>query len=273
MAPDVWRLILSSPMTGPDNMALDEALLDSAGRGEGGPTLRLYSWDPPCLSIGYAQPFNQVDRGALRRRNWDLVRRPTGGRAILHTDELTYAVVAGEQGPVFAGGVLASYRRLSAGLALGVSSLGLAVQVQPGTRPDTPASADPVCFQTPAAHEITVAGRKLLGSAQLRRRGAALQHGSLPLRGDLGRICLALRYPNGGNQNAARRALRRSAATAEELLGAPLSWELAAQALVAGFQQALGVTLEQQEPSAFELQRAAELSDERYRRPAWTERI
>jgi lipoate-protein ligase A len=118
-----------------------------------------------------------------------------------------------------------------------------------------------------------VAGRKLLGSAQLRRRGAALQHGSLPLRGDLGRICLALRYPNGGNRSAARRALRRSAATAEELLGAPLSWELAAQALVAGFQQALGVTFEQQEPSASELQRAAELSDERYRHPAWTERI
>jgi len=118
-----------------------------------------------------------------------------------------------------------------------------------------------------------VAGRKLLGSAQLRRRGAALQHGSLPLRGDLGRICLALRYPNGGNRSAARRALRRSAATAEELLGAPLSWELAAQALVAGFQQALGAIFEQQEPSASELQRAAELNDERYRHPAWTERI
>ena len=273
MAAEAWRLILSPPMSGPGNMALDEALLESAARGEGGPTLRLYAWDPPCLSIGYAQPVDQVDRRSLRRRCWDLVRRPTGGRAILHTDELTYAVVAADQGPVFAGGVLASYRRLSAGLALGVSSLGLAVQVQPGTRPAPPTSADPVCFRAPAAHEITVAGRKLLGSAQLRRRGAALQHGSLPLRGDLGRICLALRYPNGGNRSAARRALRQSAATAEELLGAPLSWELAARALVAGFQQALGVTFEQQVPSTSELQRAAELNAERYSHPAWTERI
>jgi lipoate-protein ligase A len=268
MAPDVWSLILS-PHDRLNNMALDEALLESAEARF--LTLRLYAWDPPCLSIGYAQPFSQVDRSALRRRNWDLVRRPTGGRAILHTDELTYAVVAADQGPVFAGGVMASYRRLSAGLALGVSSLGLAVQVQPGTRSGAPTSADPVCFQTPAAHEITVDGRKLLGSAQLRRRGG-LQHGSFRCA-DLGRICLALHYPSGGNRSAARRALRRSAATAEELLGAPLSWELAAQALVAGFQQALGAIFEQQEPSASELQRAAELNDERYRHPAWTERI
>jgi lipoate-protein ligase A len=268
-----WRLIWSPPMAGRENMALDEALLETTMQGDAPPTLRLYAWDPPCLSIGYAQPIDQVDRQAVHRRGWDLVRRPTGGRAILHTDELTYAVVATDHGPVFAGGVLPSYRRLSAPLAHGLRSMGLDVQVQEAAGNGSPAAVGPVCFQTPSAQEITVDGRKLLGSAQLRRRGAALQHGTLPLRGDLGRICLGLCYPDGAGQKAAQQALRQSATTVEELRGAPLPWEDAARALVAGFQECLGVTFVQQDPHPAERMRAAELARERYAHPGWTERI
>ena len=268
-----WRLILSPPMTGSENMALDEALLETMMQGDAPPTLRLYAWDPPCLSIGYAQPIEQVDRQAVRRRGWDLVRRPTGGRAILHTDELTYAVIASDHGPVFAGGVLPSYRRLSAALAHGLRSLGLDVQVQEAVAGGSAAPADPVCFQTPAALEITAGGRKLLGSAQLRRRGGALQHGTLPLRGDLGRICLGLNYPNGGGRKLAQQALRQSAATVEELRGKPASWDDAAQALLAGFRECLGAAFLQQNPSPAERQRAADLARDRYAYSRWTERI
>jgi lipoate-protein ligase A len=260
-------------MTGSENMALDEALLETSMQGDAPPTLRLYAWNPPCLSIGYAQPIDQVDRQALHRRGWDLVRRPTGGRAILHTDELTYAVIAADRGPVFAGGVLPSYRRLSAPLAHGLRSLGLAVQVQEAAGNGPAATADPVCFQTPSAQEITVDGRKLLGSAQLRRRGAALQHGTLPLHGDLGRICLGLRYPEGGGRKAAQLALRQSATTVEELRGKPVSWDEAALALVAGFQVCLGATFVQQDPNPVERRRAGELARERYAHPSWTERM
>lgn len=268
-----WRLILSPAMSGSDNMALDEAILESVARGLSRPTLRLYAWDPPCLSLGYAQPVDQVDRTALGQHGWELVRRPTGGRAILHTDELTYAVVAPEAGDAFAGGVLPSYRRLSRALADGLAALGLAVQTQPESDARPAMQAEPVCFQVPAAHELTVRGKKLLGSAQLRRRGAALQHGSLPLRGDLGRICQVLRYGNGTRRAAARQSLLQRAATAEDLLGAPVAWEAAAQALAEGFRQALNLSLTQQPPTSAELRRAKELSRERYANPAWTERI
>lgn len=270
---DSWRLILSPPMAGSENMALDEALLESTARGDTPPTLRLYAWDPPCLSIGYAQPIDQIDREALRLRGWNLVRRPTGGRAILHTDELTYSVSAADHGPVFVGGVLPSYRRLSAALAQGLRSMDLDVQVQEMSGNGSGASPDPVCFQTPSAQEITVDGRKLLGSAQLRRRGAALQHGTLPLRGDLGRICLGLHYADDQTRMAAQRALRQSAATVEQLRGDPLPWDQAAHALVAGFQVALGASFVRQDPTPAELRRAVELNRERYAHPRWTERI
>ena len=90
----VWRLIIDSPAHGAWNMAVDEAILEQTGRGESPPTLRLYDWQPACLSLGYAQPFADVDVDRLKERGWELVRRPTGGRAILHVDELTYSVSA-----------------------------------------------------------------------------------------------------------------------------------------------------------------------------------
>lgn len=268
-----WRLLHTPPMSGPDNMALDEAILESVASGRSLPTVRLYSWDPPCLSVGYAQPIDQVDQPALRQRGWGLVRRPTGGRAILHADELTYAVTAAEADGAFGGGVLPSYRRLSQALALGLARLGLSIHTEPET-PVRPAGQDePVCFQVPAAHELTVRGKKLLGSAQLRRRGAALQHGSLPLRGDLGRICQVLRYANSTRRAAARQALLARAATAEELLGRPVAWETAAEAVAEGFREALNLDLTQQDLNPNERRRADQLRRERYTNRAWTERL
>jgi lipoate-protein ligase A len=94
-------------------MAVDEVLLDAVGKNQALPSLRLYSWEPPCLSIGYAQPFIDIDHKRLSDLGWDWVRRPTGGRAILHTDELTYSVVAPLTEPRVSGGVLERYQRLS----------------------------------------------------------------------------------------------------------------------------------------------------------------
>ncbi len=171
-----WRLVLSPPLSGPENMALDEALLESIVDGESPPTLRLYSWEPPCLSLGFAQPHTDADPARLRSLGWDLDRRPTGGRAILHIDELTYAVAVPESHPLMAGGVLPSYQRLSRGLLAALAQLALAPEVQPTTPRSEPEQSNPICFQVPSAYEITVGGRKLIGSAQVRRRAAVLQH-------------------------------------------------------------------------------------------------
>jgi lipoyl(octanoyl) transferase len=113
---DTWRLLETPPAHGAWNMAMDEAILEAVGRNESLPTLRLYAWDPACLSLGYAQPFTDVDIPRLRARGWDVVRRPTGGRAVLHIDELTYAVMAPVNEPRVAGSVLESYQRLAQAL-------------------------------------------------------------------------------------------------------------------------------------------------------------
>ena len=266
-------------------MALDEALMETV-EATRTPILRLYAWEPACLSIGYAQPARQVDIDALARERWELVRRPTGGRAILHTDELTYAVIGPAEDDLFAGGILPSYRRISRGLLAALHSLGLDPEVHPAPPshsendqdpewrvPQGGAELDPVCFRVPGAYEITVRGKKLVGSAQVRRRGAALQHGSLPLTGDIARVCEALRYPNGAQRIRAIKRLRASASTVEALRGSPVTWGEAADALQQGFESAIGVRFASVDPSPEELSRADDLARSRHRSTPWIERI
>jgi lipoate-protein ligase A len=266
-----WRLILSLPASGVENMALDEAILESVSAGEAPPTIRLYAWEPPCLSIGYAQPAADIDLHRLEALGWDWVRRPTGGRAILHTDEVTYSIAAPNQDPIVAGGVLRSYRRLSAGLAAGLALLGLTVEIQPKSLM-APDPANPVCFETPSAHEITVGRMKLIGSAQVRRQRGVLQHGSLPLEGDLTRVCLALRYGAEASREHARERLLKKATTVHRCLGRRVTWSEAAEALASGFSHALGLDLVPAQPTAAEQRRAEALAMERYANPSWAER-
>ncbi|HEX7976804.1 MAG TPA: hypothetical protein VF498_20525, partial [Anaerolineales bacterium] len=159
-------------------MAVDEAILEAVGRGETLPTLRLYAWEPPCLSLGYSQPAADVDRAALATHGWELVRRPTGGRAILHTDELTYSVIGPENGRGLAGSVLESYHTLSDALLEALHRLDIPALALPtplgGSRAQNgaaePNGKGPVCFEAPSNYEITVNGKKLVGSAQARRK-------------------------------------------------------------------------------------------------------
>jgi lipoate-protein ligase A len=252
-------------------MALDQAILEAVSRGDSPPTLRFYSWEPPCLSLGHAQPLEDVDRERLEDLGWGIVRRPTGGRAILHTDELTYSVAAPAAHPDLTGTVLASYRKISLGLIAGLARLGLQAEVQPEVRLSEAERANPICFEVPSSYEITVGGRKLVGSAQVRRQGGVLQHGSLPLRGDISRICLALRFESEAARRAASDSLVGRAATLEALLGRPVTWEETAQAMEAGFGEALGWQLVRGDPSETEIQRAVALRDERFA-AVWTNR-
>lgn len=270
----IWRLVISPPAAGPWNMAVDEAILESVSRGEQPSTLRLYAWDPPCLSLGYAQPATDADLAALQSRGWDLVRRPTGGRAILHTDELTYSVSAGHSEPRLAGSVLESYRRIAAALLAALQSLDIPAQssalAQPATGTDP---KGPVCFETPSNYEITSQGKKLVGSAQARRKEGVLQHGSLPLLGDLTRITQALVFPDSAAQVAASDRLLERASTAEQILGYPLDWQKAAGACAWAFEAVLNLDLQSGDLSPTERARAAGLVADKYSHPSWTFRI
>ncbi len=251
-------------------MALDEAILESVAGGASPPTVRLYGWNPACLSLGYAQSSLDVDLEALSHAGWELVRRPTGGKAILHTDELTYAVIGPADHPLFRDSVPVSYQRLSVGLMAGLQQLGIRPQLQSGSSPN---GSNPICFQVPGAYELTADGMKLLGSAQLRRAGAVLQHGSLPLQGDIARICLALNYSSPAAREAAASAVRGDATTVERALGHPVSWEQAAGALAEGFRSGLKLVLEPANPTESELRRAGELEREKYGNLEWNLRV
>ena len=269
---DTWRLLLTPPARGAWNMAVDEAILGHVGRGESLPTLRLYAWDPPCLSLGYAQPFADVDAARLTERGWEIVRRPTGGRAILHTDELTYSVTAPADEPRLAGSVLESYSRLAGALLAAVESLGVPVEMKADANANHEAP-NPVCFEVPSAYEITVQGKKLIGSAQARRRAGVLQHGSLPLTGDLARITQALVYADESSRlDSARRLLAR-AATVESVLGCAVSWDEATRAFVRAFEAELDLHLEEGKLSEGENRRAEELVRDKYDHPDWMKRV
>lgn len=253
-------------------MALDEAILESIEIGESRPTLRLYAWAPPCLSLGIAQAYADVDLVRLRNHGWNVVRRITGGRAILHTDELTYSVVGPADHPILAGSVLESYNRIARGLMGAVHALELHVEMKEG-KADESGKSNPVCFEVPSTYEITVSGKKLIGSAQARRKEGVLQHGSLPLTGDLTRITQALRFPDESARAEAGTRLLNHATTAASALGHQVDWDSAAQAFVDAFETELGLHFECGEPSRKEILRADELVHDKYAHPGWMTRV
>jgi lipoate-protein ligase A len=267
-----WRLLRHGPATGAENMAIDEAITMAIAEGLAPPTLRFYAWAPPCVSMGRNQKSAEVDAGRCAARGYGIVRRPTGGRAILHTDELTYSIIASPDHPLMAGLVLDSYLRLSAGLVAGLTRLGIAAEPAPGTsRPGPDVSA--ACFEVPSAYEIVAGTRKVLGSAQARRARSVLQHGSLPLTGDLTRVVDCLTFADEAERETLRRSLHGHAATAEELAGRPISYAEAEAAMIAGFGEALALDLAPGELTDAERTWAAELVRDRYGNAEWAARV
>lgn len=256
-------------------MAVDEAILEAIARGDVLPTLRLYAWDPACLSLGYAQPFTDVDTDKLAFHNWEIVRRVTGGRAILHTDELTYSVIGPQNEHLLEGSVLESYRRISQALLAALLNLGMPAEAspQPQISGSNNNSKEPVCFEVPSNYEITIHGKKLIGSAQARKKEGILQHGTLPLFGDLTRIIQVLAFPDEKKRKEAADRLLSRATNIETTLNRVVNWEDAAEAFISGFHKTLNISFEPANLTPIELARAEELVIEKYAHPGWTERI
>ena len=270
-----WRLVIDAePRSGAANMALDQAVAEAAAAGDAPPTLRFYRWSPPAVSLGRHQLVSDVDTDALAARAYDLVRRSTGGRAILHTDELTYSVAAPDAEPRVSGGVMESYLRLSNALVVGLQRAGLAgVEKASGSvrvGPDVSAA----CFEVPSAYEIVADGRKLLGSAQSRRAGYVLQHGSLPLVGDITRLVevLALEPAEAARLHVdlAQRATTLSAALGVAEDAAVLEFDHLAHLFAQAFADELVLELKSAPITPTELRRTAELIRTQFADDAWT---
>jgi lipoate-protein ligase A len=253
-------------------MAVDEAIMTAVARGDSPPTLRFYAWNPVCLSLGYGQRWSDADVDLLESHGWEMVRRLTGGRAILHTDELTYSFAVANRHPLAQESIVESYRRISKALLWALNGLG--AQTEADKRAERMGNTNPICFETPSHYEITTQDeRKLVGSAQVRRRGGLLQHGSLPLFGDMGRICDALFFETEAEREAAKMSVRLRAATLEDALGGvTVDWGTAAEAIAEGFAETFDVTLIEDELSLHERTHAEQLTRDVYGNCDWTKK-
>jgi lipoate-protein ligase A len=272
MSTATWRMLVTEPASGVWNMAVDEAIATQARQGHGLTTLRFYRWQPPCVSLGRHQPMADIDRERCLARGYDVVRRPTGGRAILHIDELTYSVAGTQDDPLLSGAVLDCYLRLSQGLVAGLAHLGLAVAKAPAMS-RSGSGAGPVCFEVPSAYEIVAGGKKLVGSAQSRRQGWVLQHGTLPLVGDVTRLVDVLALPDEAQRPGLRQDLAGRATTVAQVLGREVSFDRAVRAMADGFAEALGVRLEPGVLSPAEVDLADRLAGEVYASEAWLKKF
>lgn len=254
---DRWRLLIDPPAAGARNMACDEALLDSLASGAGRPALRLYEWAPACLSIGALQPGAQVSWDQCARQNVEVVRRPTGGGAVLHVPgyELTYAVVAPAGHPLVSGDIRTSYRKISAVLRAGLELLGLQLDEPVPSK----ATRSAACFAASAAYELTAGGRKLAGSAQLRRGGALLQQGSILIKSHAELLAPLL---------CDRPDLAGRATSLAELLQRPVTQREVAQSLLDAFEQAGARFASRNDWSDGETRRIAEL-EIKHRSKGW----
>ena len=268
-----WRLVISGASTGARNMAVDEAIFRARAEGLVPPTLRLYCWQPPAVYLGRFQELDErVDVEAIRARGYDIVRRPTGGRAILHADELTYSVVVREEDVAGGGALMSSYREISRGIEAGLALFGVDASLgkekdEGGAKAD---SLPTICFAKAARCDLVADGRKVVGSAQTRSRGTILQHGSIPLSMGLDDLLAVLPGRPTEDLETRRQKVAAAAIGVRDLLGQPITVEQLEAAVRMGFESALSVKLTQTELTPGELAWADELETDKYGADTWT---
>ncbi len=257
-------------------MAADEALVRAVAKGTL-PAFRVYGWQPPAISFGYAQRVRrEVDAQKVRARGIDIVRRPTGGRAILHWNELTYSVVCAADDPTMGGSIHDAYRKISRGLLAGIRALGVDAtfesrrQTQPGPRGKALTAP---CFTSAAQYEVTFRGRKLIGSAQQRIGAMLLQHGSLLLGAEHKQIVDLLPDDKPGLQKRFRRELDRHTISLSEALASTIDFDTAAAAIQQGIQETFDIHLIEATFSAAERAETQRLVAEKYATDDWNNKF
>lgn len=245
-----WRLIVDGDLTGAQNMARDWAILEAVSEGASAPTLRIYGWNPPCLTLGRHQGVEAANLVFCRAEGIDVVRRPTGGRALLHHHELTYAVVAPLKSGPLPRGLQKAYRSICEALVRAMRALGVDAELTggevnlelPGPRSTVP------CFEAPAGGEVVVGGRKLIGSAMRAHAGTILQHGAIVLDWD-GRL------QAGSMGLTSDASLRPHITTLTEELGATVSRATLERELIEAFSSEFAIEFDQCQPCDVELDR------------------
>ena len=241
-SPAAWRLIPSQPASGASHMALDQALLEAASGGSFHPSLRFYRWSPPALSLGRFQPLGEVDLEACAAEGIEVVRRPSGGKSILHLDDFTYSIVI-PRGFSLPDSVVEAYRLICRGILCALEHLGLTAAIR-SSGGDDYRLAGGACFAATTQADLEFAGRKLCGSAQVRRKGALLQHGSILLEDRSELLFRLLRFGDEERREWGLEGYRRRCVALNET-GLRYSWEEVEASFMQGFQESFGVEIEE----------------------------
>jgi len=224
-----------------ENMAIDEALFRTSQRRDVPPVLRFYGWKSPAVSLGYFQDAEEeIPCAYCRDRGIDVVRRPTGGKAVLHGDDLTYSLVAKESNPLFSSGIVETYRTISGCLIRGLTKSGVDAQMVEEGRIGVEHSGA-FCFASSYKNEILADGRKICGNAQVRARGVFLQHGSVLMDFDPPAVCAAILKTKDAGRKA--KALEASVTSIREIAGEGVGIDVLCRNIAAGFEEVLQIRL------------------------------
>ncbi len=237
-----WAFVENTPQDAAINMALDEALLHWHQKGEIPPTLRFYRWNEPTLSIGYFQKVDgKIDLEGIKKHQCQLVRRMTGGSAVLHDDELTYSIVISERHERVASSIRQAYYDLSKGILRAYQLLGIEVDYahEPISK-----NRSTICFEQPAFYELLANGKKISGNAQIRKKGILLQHGSIPISMNVEMLFDLLQFPTDQIKKRKRQGFYERATTINKELGEKQSYKVVRDAFQQGFSEILNIELE-----------------------------
>lgn len=248
---ETWRLIESGHMDGVTNMAIDEAVARYADKNDTkiSPTLRTYGWQPFTISLGFHQSFEEINLQQCRKDGIDVVKRPTGGRAILHATELTYSVVIPNHSMFFDNSIVKVYGVISKAIVAGLNELGVDVEFEPAqTMPKnySKGKLSTLCFATSIQHEIGWQGRKLVGSAQRRIGETILQHGSILIGPEHLKLVNYLAVTE-DRRKVALRHMERKTVCLNDLADGSITFSDVHSALCYGFKSQLGIQLRHEE--------------------------
>lgn len=274
----IWYFLNSGACSPSFNMALDEALLNWHSEGLIPPVIRFYTWEPAALSIGYFQKAEkEIDMVAVEKLGLGFVRRPTGGRGVLHEHELTYSIIVREDYPDMPETVTEAYRVLSEGLLEGFRNLGLDAYFSvPDTdekKADLKKPKSAVCFDAPSWYEMVVEGKKVAGSAQTRQKGVILQHGAILIDLDAEKLLSVFRFDSDQAKEKMRRKIPEKAVSINSLRTKPATAEECASAFKSGFQQALDIQFEPYILSEKQVAYVKSIEEKKYANDDWNFRV
>jgi lipoate-protein ligase A len=276
-----WRLIKDSYHTGFMNMAIDEAIMIAHREGLVPPTIRFYQWSPAAVSLGYFQDLEkEIDVDVCKNLGIDIVRRPTGGKAVLHDKELTYSFIIRENHPLVNDSILETYKKISGGIIRGLSYLGVKAELVPlreklkstlsGNKAKSKISHSDIksiCFSVPSQYEVRVEDKKIVGSAQVRKREIVLQHGSLLIELEKDKLFSVFNFPS--VQIRERLKIRFKATSLEEILRKKINFSELSEILPRGFEEEFGVKLTEGKLTKQEEKISKDLLENKYSTYEW----